>query len=52
MSEATLRPTVSRFGLLQIVIIVLAVATGLVHLYRGLMMTVLAGHPSARFTGP
>lgn len=51
MSQATLQPAVSRIGPRQIVIIVLAVATGLVHLYRGLMMTVLAPPRTGRFAG-
>lgn len=44
MSQVTLRRTISHIGPLQIAIIILAVATALVHLDRGLMMTVLAGH--------
>ena len=44
MSDATLRPTtISHVGPRQIAIFVLAVATGLVHLYRGIMTSSFAG---------
>jgi hypothetical protein len=43
MSDTTQNSTGRRIGPLQISIIVLAVATGLVHLYRGIMMTFLTG---------
>jgi hypothetical protein len=52
MSQVTLRRTISHLGPLQIAIILLAVVTGLVHLYRGLMMTFLAGAPPRHFAGP
>ncbi len=52
MSQVTLRRTISHLGPLQIAIILLAVVTGLVHLYRGLMMSFLAGAPSRHFAGP
>ena len=52
MSQVTLRRTISHLGPLQIAIIILAVVTGLVHLYRGLMMTFLAGPPTRHFAGP
>src|SRR5258708_12573467 len=51
MSQVTLRRTISHLGPLQIAIILLAVVTGLVHLYRGLMMTFLAGPPTRHFAG-
>ena len=49
MSQVTLHRTrtISHIGPLQIAIIILAVATALVHLDRGLMMTLFAPH----FTG-
>ncbi|MBV9228432.1 MAG: hypothetical protein JOZ18_03890 [Chloroflexi bacterium] len=43
MSQATLPGKVSRVGPLQISVIVLALVTGLIHLYRGLMMMMMAG---------
>ena len=49
MSQVTLRRTISHLGPLQIAIILLAVVTGLVHLYRGLMTSFLAGPPPAQF---
>ncbi len=52
MSQVTLRRTISHLGPLQIAIILLAVVTGLVHLYRGLMMSFLAGAPPRHFAGP
>lgn len=52
MSQVTLRRTTSNLGPLQIAIILLAVVTGLVHLYRGLMTSFLAGHPPAHFHPP
>lgn len=52
MSQVTLRRTISYLGPLQIAIILLAVVTGLVHLYRGLMMSFLAGAPPRHFAGP
>ena len=51
MSEITQSRTNKRIGPLQISIIILAVATGLVHLYRGAMMTFLAA-PRVRPVGP
>src|SRR5258708_15469738 len=51
MSQVTLRRTISHLGPLQIAIILLAVVTGLVHFYRGLMMTFLAGPPTRHFAG-
>ena len=46
MSQVTIRRTgtISHIGPLQIAIIILAVATALVHLDRGLMMTLFAPH--------
>lgn len=44
MSQATLRQTISRVGLLPISIMTLAVATALVHLYRGLSMGGMGGN--------
>lgn len=52
MSQATLRRTISRIGPLQIAIIVLAVVTALVHLDRGLSMTLLAPHFAGHPAGP
>ncbi len=54
MSQGTLRRTISHIGLLQIAIIILAVITALVHLDRGLMMSLLApgGPPGGHFSGP
>lgn len=52
MSQVTLRRTISHLGPLQIAIILLAMVTGLVHLYRGLMMSFLAGAPPRHFAGP
>ena len=58
MSRVSLHRTISHIGLLQVAIIILAVATALVHLDRGLMMSLFAPHfagglgPSAgHFTG-
>ena len=55
MSQVTLRQTFSRFRPLQIAIIVLAVVTALVHLNKGLSMSLFAGHfngpPSGHFPG-
>jgi hypothetical protein len=45
MSQVALRRTFSNLGPLQIAIILLAVATALVHLVRAIMMTFLAGPP-------
>ena len=50
MSEITQNRTSKRIGALQISIIVLTVVTGLVHLYRGAMMTFLMG-PRVRPAG-
>jgi len=60
MSEISLRRTIPHLGPLQIAIMLLALVTGLVHLYRGLLMTFLAGprpghfpgHPPGSFGGP
>lgn len=52
MSQATLRRTISRIGPLQIAIIVLAVVTALVHLDRGLSMTLFAPHFAGHPAGP
>jgi len=58
MSRVSLLRTISHIGPLQVAIIILAVATALVHLDRGLMMSLFAPHfaggpgPSAgHFTG-
>jgi len=48
MSHATLRRTISHIGPLQIAIILLAVVTALVHLYRSIATGLFAGH----FAGP
>lgn len=45
MSQVTLRRTISRIGPLQIAIIVLAVVTGSIHLYRGLLTSSFATRP-------
>ncbi len=46
------RGELNGIGPLQIAIILLAVATGLVHLYRGIMTSFLASHPPANFHPP
>jgi hypothetical protein len=46
MSQVALRRTFSNLGRLQIAIILLAVATALVHLDRGIMTSLLVSHPS------
>src|ERR1051326_8694580 len=45
MSQISLRHTISRIGPLQIAILVLAVATALVHLDRGIMTSAMMAHP-------
>lgn len=56
MSEISLRRTIPHLGPLQIAIVLLALVTGLVHLYRASLMTFLAGprpgHPPGHFPGP
>jgi hypothetical protein len=56
MTQTTQRRTAARIGPLQIVIIILTVATGLVHLDRGIMTSFLAmhfaGHPMMHAAGP
>ncbi|HET8854054.1 MAG TPA: hypothetical protein VFN02_16175, partial [Ktedonobacteraceae bacterium] len=55
MSQISLRRTIPHLGPLQIAIMLLALVTGLVHLYRALLMTFLAGprpgHPPGHFPG-
>jgi len=51
MSQVTLRGKVSHIGPLQISIIVLAVVTGLVHLYRGLTIMLRVGGAAGRRSG-
>jgi hypothetical protein len=45
MSQITLRRTISHIGPLQIAILVLAVATALVHLDRGITTNAMMAHP-------
>src|SRR5437763_14959495 len=45
MSQVTLRGTISRIGPRQIAILLLALATALVHLSLGVSMLSAAGHP-------
>src|SRR5690349_17547760 len=45
MSQVTWRRTISRIGLLQIAILILAVVTALVHLNRGITTSSFAGPP-------
>ncbi len=53
MSQVALRRTFSNLGRLQIAIILLAVATALVHLDRGIMTSLQVSHPgSVRPPGP
>jgi hypothetical protein len=49
MSEVTLRRTSARIGPLQIAIIVLAAATGVIHLIRGIMTSVAPRIPRGNF---
>ena len=51
MSEISLRRTIPLLDPLQIAILLLALVTGLVHLYRGLLMTFLAGPRPGHFPG-
>ena|SRR3989442_6316536 len=51
MSQATLRRTISHIGPLQIAIILLAVVTALVHLYRSITMSMFAGPPGGNRGG-
>ena len=51
MSDVTLRQRTSRIVPLQIVIIFLAVGSGLVHLYRGVTMLAMMNHFVGRPTG-
>ncbi len=52
MSEISLRRTIPHLGPLQITIVLLALVTGLVHLYRALLMTFLAGPRPGHVPGP
>ncbi len=52
MSEISLRRTIPHLGPLQIAIMLLALVTGLVHLYRGLLLTFLAGPRHGHVPGP
>lgn len=53
MSQVTLRRTFFHISILQIAIIVLAVATALIHLQLGISMSSVAGHAAGgHFSGP
>jgi len=52
MSQISLRRTIPHLGPLQIAIMLLALVTGLVHLYRALLMTFLAGPRPGHVPGP
>ena len=52
MSQISLRRTIPHLGPLQIAIMLLALVTGLVHLYRALLLTFLAGPRPGHIPGP
>ena len=52
MSQVSLRRTIPHLGPLQIAIMLLALVTGSVHLYRALLMTFLAGPRPGHVPGP
>jgi hypothetical protein len=52
MSQATVRRSISRIGLLQIAIIILTVLTAIVHLQKGLTMLGGGAPPAGLHAGP